>query len=120
MIDKDLLLKQLKVLAEPKRFAILDLLMEGTHCNCEFVKKLQMPPNLISHHLGVLKEAGLVNMRRDENDARWIYYSVNQQKLQSLLSEFSDFFDLSRIQVRTPVCSPGAGKNSLSGCKKSK
>ena len=120
MTDKDLLLKQLKVLAEPKRFAILNLLMEGTHCNCEFVKKLQMPPNLISHHLGVLKEAGLVNMQRDENDARWIYYSVNRQTVLSLLSEFSAFFDLSRVQVRTPVCSPETGKNLSSGCKTSR
>ena len=120
MADKELLLKQLKVLAEPKRFAILDLLMEGTHCNCEFVKKLQMPPNLISHHLSVLKEAGLVEMQRDEKDARWIYYSVNQQALQELLSDLSDFLDLSRIRARTPACSPTPKPSSSSQCKADK
>ena len=120
-MEKELLMKQLKILAEPNRFAILDLLMEGTHCNCEFVKKLQMPPNLISHHLGVLKDAGLVVVRRDEKDARWIYYSVNSEALQVLRSGLFSFLDVSRIKERIPACKPelkiqpskgcGAGKN---------
>ena len=46
---------RLKVLAEPKRLLILHLLMEGVQCNCELGDALQMAPNLISHHLSVLR-----------------------------------------------------------------
>jgi len=63
----------LKVIAEPKRLEILSLLLEGTHCNCEMGEKLSMAPNLISHHLRVLSEAGLIETERDDVDARWIY-----------------------------------------------
>ena len=50
---------QLKVLAEPKRLHIVHMLMEGVQCNCELGDALEMAPNLISHHLRVLREAGL-------------------------------------------------------------
>jgi arsenite/tail-anchored protein-transporting ATPase len=48
--ETDFLLKQLKALANPRRLQIVQLLMEGIHCNCELGDMLNMPPNLISHH----------------------------------------------------------------------
>ena len=72
----------LKALAEPNRLLIFHLLMEGVQCNCELGDGLQMAPNLISHHLRVLREAGLVDVERDLQDARWMYYSVNHQALE--------------------------------------
>ena len=60
----------LKVLAEPNRLRILDLLLQGEQCNCEMGDMLDMAPNLISHHLGVLQKVGLVSARRDPDDAR--------------------------------------------------
>ena len=56
--DLDWLARQLKVLAEPNRLRIVDLLMEGVQCNCELSGALGMAPNLISHHLRVLREVG--------------------------------------------------------------
>src|SRR6476469_4647559 len=66
----------LKVLSEPNRLRIVDLLMHGEQCNCEMGGTLGMAPNLISHHLSVLQRSGLVTARRDESDARWIHYSI--------------------------------------------
>jgi len=97
---------RLKVLAEPKRLLILNLLMEGVQCNCELGDVLDMPPNLISHHLRALRQAGLVNVERDEFDARWVYYSVNRQALEELNHAFSTFFDPARIKPRLPTCGP--------------
>ena len=62
--DLQTLADRLKVLAEPKRLLILHLLMEGVQCNCELGDALQMAPNLISHHLSVLRQAGLVDVER--------------------------------------------------------
>lgn len=100
------LANRLKVLAEPKRLLILHLLMEGVQCNCELGGALQMPPNLISHHLSVLRRAGLVDIERDALDARWIYYSINRQALAELNAMFGVFFDPARIKPRRPTCGP--------------
>ncbi len=103
------LARMLKVLAEPKRLAILDLLMQGVQCNCELGDALGMPANLISHHLGVLRKAGLVTVERDPVDARWVYYSINQEALAELNRQFGAFFDPARVQERHPSCGPRSG-----------
>lgn len=105
-INLQTLADRLKILAEPKRLLILHLLMEGVQCNCELGDALQMPPNLISHHLSVLRKAGLVDIERDAVDARWIYYSINQATLNELNELFGVFFDPARIKPRRPTCGP--------------
>ncbi len=105
-VDLQRLGAQLKVLAEPKRLLILHLLMEGVQCNCELGEALDMPPNLISHHLRALREVGLIKAERDLLDARWIYYSINRPALENLNHVFGDFFDPARIKPRRPVCGP--------------
>lgn len=98
--------EKVKVLAEPKRLLILSLLMEGVQCNCELGGALHMAPNLISHHLSVLRQAGLVDVERDPVDSRWMYYSVNRAALEELNVAFGAFFDPKRIQPRRPSCGP--------------
>ncbi len=105
-VDLQALATQLKVLAEPKRLLILHLLMEGVQCNCELGEALDMPPNLISHHLRALREAGLITAERDALDARWIYYSINRPALDNLNRVYGAFFDPARIKPRRPVCGP--------------
>ena len=99
---------RLKILAEPKRLLILHLLMEGVQCNCELGEALQMAPNLISHHLRILREAGFVEVERDAFDARWVYYSLNQKTLDELGETFGLFFDPTRIKPRRLTCGPQA------------
>lgn len=104
--DLKRLAERLKVLAEPNRLQIVHLLMEGVHCNCELGQALEMPSNLISHHLRVLRQAGLVDVERDADDARWVYYSLNRVTLDELNTTFAGFFDPSRIKPRQPSCGP--------------
>ena len=105
-IDLSSLADQLKVLAEPKRLRILHMLMEGVQCNCELGDSLDMAPNLISHHLRVLREAGLVDVERDADDARWVYYSLHRAALEELNRSLGVFFDPSRIKPRRRTCGP--------------
>ena len=102
----EVLAARLKVLAEPKRLLIFNLLMQGVQCNCELGDALQMAPNLISHHLSKLRQAGLVTVERDAIDARWVYYSVNRMALDELNAALGVFFDPARIQPRRPTCGP--------------
>lgn len=98
--------EQLKILGDPSRLAIFDLLMQGVQCNCEIGDYLDLPMNLISHHLKVLRDAGLVNAERDTTDARWIYYSINQAAVKQLREQLTAFLDVRRIQPRQPACGP--------------
>jgi ArsR family transcriptional regulator len=100
------LAKQLKAVAEPRRLLILHMLSEGVQCNCELGDALQMAPNLISHHLRILRQAGLVDVERDALDARWLYYSINRPALDELNAVFGLVFDPSRIKPRRPTCGP--------------
>lgn len=107
-VNLELLTERLKVFAEPKRLLIFNLLMEGVQCNCELGDSLQIPPNLISHHLSKLRAVGLVDVERDAVDSRWVYYSINRATLEELNAAFGAFFDPNRIQPRQPKCGPQA------------
>jgi len=100
-----------KVLADPSRLAIFNLLMCGVHCNCEIAEKINLPVNLISHHLKVLSKAELITSFRKDDDARWIYYCANPIKINSLRQQIHDFLDHNRIAEREPICLPGKKLN---------
>ncbi|MER6898922.1 metalloregulator ArsR/SmtB family transcription factor, partial [Amycolatopsis sp. NPDC000740] len=51
------------VLAEPRRRALLDLLLEGERSVGELVAELRLSQPAVSKHLRVLREAGLVTVR---------------------------------------------------------
>jgi ArsR family transcriptional regulator len=107
--DLEALSQLLKVLAHPTRLRIFGLLMQGVHCNCELSAALGLSLSLISHHLRVLRRHGLVDTRRDADDSRWIYYSINQDALRSVSSQVQRLLDASRIQPRQPRCGPRRG-----------
>jgi len=98
------LAQSLKTLGDVTRLRIVTLLMEGEFCNCELGDELGLAPNLISHHLGVLRRADLIVARRDPIDARWVYYSLNAEMLRDLHDILGATFDPARIQHREPRC----------------
>ena len=104
--DQEELARVLKALADPSRLGIFNMLMEGVQCNCEIAERLGFSLSLISHHLRVLHNVGLVHSERDDQDARWIYHSVNRQKLTELDAAMRHLLDVNRIQPRLPSCGP--------------
>jgi DNA-binding transcriptional ArsR family regulator len=54
-----------EVLAEPRRRAIMDLLLAGERPVGDLVSELRMSQPAVSRHLRVLREAGLVRVRID-------------------------------------------------------
>lgn len=95
----------LKALSDPNRLRIYAELMNGDTCNGELVTQLELPANLLSHHLKVLSEAGLITARRDRVDGRWVYYSVDPAAAARWQSWFATFFDPAQIGTRQ-VCGP--------------
>lgn len=102
----DELANLLRLLGDPTRLRIFDLLLQGPQCNCVLGGQLGLPMNLISHHFRVLREAGLVDTVRDPEDARWVYYSVNQEKLNALRGQLLAFLDAERERAVLPACAP--------------
>lgn len=100
------LVKLFKTLSDANRARIFDLLLSGTHCNCEIAAITGLPANLISHHLNVLARNGLICSQRKEGDSRWIYYIANAEMVENLRDYFLDYFNPARIQARTPQCPP--------------
>ncbi|MBC7298616.1 MAG: helix-turn-helix domain-containing protein, partial [Demequina sp.] len=63
-------------LAEPRRLAIVDALALGDLSPGELGERTGLPSNLLAHHLGVLKAAGLVRRRRSDGDGRRSYLTL--------------------------------------------
>ena len=68
--------KKLKVLADNARLSVLDLLMSGPKRVWEINEVLGIEQSLLSHHLKALRQAGLVETRRD---GKAILYRVSRQ-----------------------------------------
>lgn len=71
----------LKAVSDPTRLEMLDLLSGEVRCNCHFQEHLDLAPNLLSYHLRVLREAGLiVGSKR----GRWVDYRLAQDAAELL------------------------------------
>lgn len=76
-----------KALADPTRRRILELLVAGDLSAGEIADHFDMAKPSISHHLNILKSAGLVS---DERHGQSIIYSVNMTVFQEVLKWFYD------------------------------
>jgi ArsR family transcriptional regulator len=81
----------LKVIAHPVRLAILEILRDGEHCVCHMEAHLGYRQAYISQQLMVLREAGLVQDRRDG----WnIFYHVTEPRIFTMLSVVQEVIGL--------------------------
>jgi ArsR family transcriptional regulator len=76
--------RRFSALGDPARLAILERLGDGTRCLCELREDLSMAPNLLSYHMRILREAGLVSGARR---GRRIDYRLEPDGLALLRSE---------------------------------
>jgi len=73
-----------RAMAAPCRLKILSLLREGELCVCEIMAALAKPQSSTSHHLSILREAGLVKERRD---GKWSYYRLADGAVNEMLKQ---------------------------------
>jgi ArsR family transcriptional regulator len=67
-------------LADPIRLRLLRCLEDGERCVCQLQEAVKVAPNLLSYHLRVLREAGLVAARRR---GRWVDYRLCGKSLEA-------------------------------------
>jgi len=71
--DLDRAVALFHALSDATRLAALDMLRDGERCVCELQDELDVAQSKLSFHLKVLKDAGLVEDRRE---GRWSYYTI--------------------------------------------
>lgn len=81
--------RTLRALADPTRREILQLLRAGDRSAGEIAERFPMTAASVSHHLGVLREAGLVSAVRE---GRSIIYSLEATVVQELLEHLMGQF----------------------------
>jgi len=79
----------LAALADPVRLRMVSMLAaapDGSACGCDLEAPLGLSQPTISHHLKVLREAGLI---KGERRGRWIHYSVVPDRLAEIREALS-------------------------------
>lgn len=71
-------------LGDPSRLAIVDALTLGDASPGEIARTLDLPTNLVAHHVKVLTDAGLVTKTRSEGDRRRAYLRLRPETLAAL------------------------------------
>jgi len=76
-----------KVLADPTRLRLAVLLsIQGETCVCQLAEALNEPGFKISRHLGIMRSAGMVEVRRE---GTWMHYKLAEprHRLEECLQE---------------------------------
>lgn len=76
----------LKATSEENRLKILCILRNGEKCVCDIWQCLKLSQNLVSHHLKVLKDFGLISF---EKRGLKVFYKLNQKVVKKYLKELN-------------------------------
>jgi ArsR family transcriptional regulator len=78
-IESDLL----RAIAQPTRLRILYFLKDGEKCACEIIPKMKEDQSNISRHLTLMKDAGILESRKEGVS---VYYKIKDKRVFTLLS----------------------------------
>ena len=71
--------KIFKAFCDPNRLKILDILKSGEHCACKLLEILDVSQSTLSHHMKILTDSKIVNVRKD---GKWSHYSLSREGIQ--------------------------------------
>jgi len=74
--------KILKALSDPNRLKIIDLLSCGEKCACVILENFKFTQPTLSHHMKVLMDCGLIEVRKD---GIWNYYKLKGKNTNKLV-----------------------------------
>ncbi len=87
-IDLDADLDRARAVGDPTRWRILELLAGEQLCVCHLTEELGVTQPLVSHHLRVLRDAGLVE---GERWRYWTYYRLRPAALTALAGQLEQW-----------------------------
>lgn len=80
---------KLKVISDPKRMKILDLLSCGEMCACDILEYFDFTQPTLSHHMKALEKSDFIQVNKT---GKWSYYRLNQKTLDTFIKEFNQLF----------------------------
>ncbi|MFL5496686.1 MAG: ArsR/SmtB family transcription factor [Gemmatimonadales bacterium] len=86
-------------LSDETRLAILEMLRAGERCVCDLQDALEAAQSRLSFHLKVLKDAGVV---QDRKEGRWSYYTLVPERVAEL-EAYGRHLATRRTASRAPV-----------------
>jgi DNA-binding transcriptional ArsR family regulator len=95
--------EQLKALSEPHRLRIVDILRHGEMTVGDIAEFLEAEIVTVSHHLKILKHAGLVEAERD---GRFMIYRLRTDLLQRSDGLRKEFLNLGCCRIEVPPQKP--------------
>jgi ArsR family transcriptional regulator len=97
-VDAVRLARCLKAVCDPNRIQILSILVDGEFCVSDLVTRLGIDQPKVSHHLAILRDAGVIRSRRD---GRHINYSIwpTVHRRQPSAEGLADIFELGDLSV---------------------
>ena len=90
---------QLKALSEPLRLRMVDLLRHGEMTVGDIAEFLEVEIVTVSHHLKILKNAGIVEAERD---GRYIVYRLRTDLLQKARNTRREYLNLGCCRIEVP------------------
>ena len=90
---------QFKALSEPIRLRIVDILRHGEMTVGDIAEFLETELVTVSHHLKILKHAGLIEVERD---GRFMLYRLRKDLLQKVARTSKDFLNLGCCRIEVP------------------
>lgn len=89
------LVNRLKALGEKNRFRICMMLIENPLCVCQLLSVLDIAGGTLSNHLKVLKNAGLIDQRKD---GKWIEYYIAGPRAEEFIRSTASYLE-DRVQL---------------------
>lgn len=78
-----------RAMGEDTRVKIISMLLEEEMCICELIEELKLSQSAVSHHVKILKQAELVNDRRN---GKWTFYSIDKSGFEAHLKSLQEKF----------------------------
>lgn len=105
----------LSALAAPERLKIVRYLADGPHNVTEITEALKIKPLNVSHHLTVLKTAGLIAGKKK---GRFVWYALRPGVLEEVVEAGvpADALNLGCCRLELPLGTPGARPDASDAC----
>lgn len=90
-MDRELLLI-FKAISDVHRHRMLEILCEqGELCVTEICRNFEMTQPSVSHHLAILRRAGIVE---DRKSGKEVYYSINKVRFRKCFASYCEEFEI--------------------------
>ncbi|MFP4479223.1 MAG: ArsR/SmtB family transcription factor [Candidatus Izemoplasmatales bacterium] len=88
---KDQIVDYFKVLSDPNRLEIVELLLKGETCGCTLIDKLPISQPTLSYHLKTITNSGLAKAKREGN---WIKHFIDRDKINDMIQYLEQLRDM--------------------------